>query len=119
MSPVNETPVIEEDFKQTQPPADTTKKREAETETTESKDTSKPAKKRRKKERPVEDTRETAEAEAVEMERRSTPEVTVPQKPPHDTNFQPAENGNALREVSEKKEKKKEKEVRGEGIKGG
>ena len=37
MSPVNDTPVVEEDSRQMQPPAVAAKKRKAETETTESK----------------------------------------------------------------------------------
>lgn len=76
----------------------------------------KSAEKRRKKQKTVEDTQETTQAEVVEVrtaqvlriipetlglivhsqvgsktERRPIPEVTIPKRPPHDANIQPAE----------------------------
>lgn len=122
MSPVNDTPVVEEDSRKMQPTAETTRKRKVETETTESKGTSKSAEKRRKKQKTVEDTQETTQAEVMEVgsktERRPIPEVTIPKRPPHDANIQLAENGNALQEVDEKKKKKKKKTEAEEDVKG-
>jgi len=113
MSPVNGTPAIEEDTQESRPAAETSKKRGAELEATESKDTSEPAKKKKKKQKTAEGERETTEASTVKVKsgtkRKSTSEVTIIEGPPEGLNPQPAEDRDK-KEGTKKKEKRKKKE---------